>query len=477
MSLDNWKKKNHPASSVAFRRSANFFVTLLVASFLLRSAGATTALDPEPEDSSTLFGAACAVVGDLNGDGIPDLAVGAPYQDGDFNNSSPGFGPPQNVGKVFLLDGANLRLLRTIDDPVYQMRQSFRFGGQFGTSIAATGDLNGDGIGDVVVGIPHHIFVESADKAAFNAGRAIVFNGKTGSILFTLDDPTPEEGARCGFAVAGLGDVNGDGVSDILVGVPKKNSADGLADVGATYIFSGANGSLIRTLNPPAQTGANARFGSAVANAGDVDHDGVSDMLIGAPGASRAYVYSGASSALLFTLTSPKPESLPSFGMAVAGGQDVNGDGSPDFVIGAPLQKTLQGAAYVFSGSNGALLRSLRNTRQDFSKFGAAVAMSPDLTGDGRPDVLVGAPDQKVDGLANAGEILIFNGRTNRLFLTRTAAAPKAFSAYGSAIATADFGSNGTVQTVVGAPFQNANITEPDGDVHTHLQIGQIEIQ
>src|SRR5207302_4060051 len=88
------------------------------------------------------------------------------------------------------------------------------------------------------------------------------------------------------------------------------------------------------------------RFGSAVANAGDVDHDGVNDIIIGAPGASRAYVFSGRTGALLFTIASPaapNAEKLPSFGYAVAGGQDVDGDGTPDFVIGAPNQNGLQG--------------------------------------------------------------------------------------------------------------------------------------
>src|SRR5206468_7789752 len=100
------------------------------------------------------------------------------------------------------------------------------------------------------------------------------------------------------------------------------------------YIFSGANGSFIRSLDPPAQGGAeaNGRFGTAVANAGDVNGDGVSDILIGAPGQGRAYVFNGATGALIRTITSPAAETLPSFGSAVAGGRDVNGDGIPDFV-------------------------------------------------------------------------------------------------------------------------------------------------
>src|SRR5205085_4501549 len=174
-------------------------------------------------------------------------------------------------------------------------------------------------------------------------------------------------------------------------------------------------GSLIRQLNAPDQI-LSARFGSAVANAGDVNHDGVNDLIVGAPGASKAYVFNGATGAHIFTMTSPAAPNanlIPSFGNAVAGGVDLNGDGVPDFVIGAPNEKGLQGAAYVFSGSNGALLRSLKGPRQGFAKFGTSVAVTPDVTGDGRPDILVGAPDVPVSGLQNAGEVLIFkaNGR------------------------------------------------------------------
>jgi FG-GAP-like repeat len=103
--------------------------------------------------------------------------------------------------------------------------------------------------------------------------------------------------------------------------------------------------------------------------------------------------------------------------------------------------------------------------------------MSADLTGDQRPEVLVGVPDQTVNGLSNAGEIQVFRGRNGRLFQTITSATPTAFAGFGSTIATADFDHRGTVKTIVGAPFQNAEIVADDGDVETHLQIGQIEIQ
>ena len=117
---------------------------------------ATTLLDPKPENSTTHFGAAVAVVGDITGDGIPDLVVGAPKQDGDFGGAT-GFGPPQNVGKAFLIDGANLGVIRQLNDPDFQVVNLLKFGGQFGTSVAGLGDINGDGISDILVGVPHHV--------------------------------------------------------------------------------------------------------------------------------------------------------------------------------------------------------------------------------------------------------------------------------------------------------------------------------
>ena len=472
--------KSSPAKLISRHRVIPLMVvTLVVSTLFVTAARATTLLDPEPENSTTYFGFSIAVLNDIDGDGVPDLAVGAPFQDGDFDNSTFGFGPPQNVGKVFLISGATLGVIRELNDPEFQLVQALKFGGQFGSAVAGVGDINDDGIPDILVGVPHH---SNFDADHINAGEAFVFSGSDGSTIFTLTDPDEEEGNRFGYAVASLGDVNGDGIPDLLVGVPKKDVSEDLPDVGSAYIFSGADGSFIRSLDPPAQGGAeaNGRFGAAVADAGDINHDGVDDILIGAPGDSRAYVFNGATGALIFTIitpAAPTAEKLPSFGSAVAGGKDLDRDGTPDFVIGAPLQNGLKGAAYVFKGSDGTLLRSLRGPSQAFAKFGSSVALIPDVTGDGRPDILVGAPDTTVNSLLNAGEVLIFRGNNGKLFRTVTSAMPKAFAGFGYAVTTADFNNNGTQETVVGTPFQDADLMDPDGDVVTHLQIGQIEIQ
>ena len=478
MSLQTGKKTtnriNVSPSRIIPRIGAPLVILALMVSGLWGTAArASTLQDPQPEDSTTRFGQAIAVVGDITGDGVPDLVVGGPFHDSEFSGNN-GFGPPQDVGRAFLINGATLGEITELNDPFFQQPLDFpKFGGFFGFSVAGIGDINHDGVPDILVGVPHH---SNFDLDRINCGEAFVFSGADHSILFTINDPNENEGNRFGYAVAGLGDVNGDGVPDMIIGVPKNNASDALPDVGTAYVFSGADGSLIRQLNSPDQT-LSGRFGSAVANAGDVNHDGVNDIIIGAPGISKAYVFSGATGALLFSITSPasaNADKIPSFGYAVAGGQDVNNDGTPDFVIGAPSQNSLQGGAYVFSGSNGALLHTLRGPRQKFARFGTSVALTPDVTGDGRPDILVGAPDATVNGLQNAGEVLVFKGN-GRLSSTIVSEQPTAYAGFGYAVTTANLSGTGTPQIVVGVPFEDVNIVI-NGDVQTHLQMGQIEI-
>src|SRR5258708_6524092 len=93
----------------------------------LTTARATTVIDPLPEPSSTLFGYTVASLGDINGDSVPDYAVGAPYQDGDVVSVATGFGYPQNVGKIFIIDGATFAVLLEMNDPEFEVIQTQHF--------------------------------------------------------------------------------------------------------------------------------------------------------------------------------------------------------------------------------------------------------------------------------------------------------------------------------------------------------------
>ncbi len=95
---------------------------------------------------------------------------------------------------------------------------------------------------------------------------------------------------------------------------------------------------------------AGALFGSAVANAGDLNQDGVTDIVVGAPGKAQVFVFNGKTGDELYEIDSPTIDLMPSFGAALAGGQDFNKDGRPDIVVGAPLQAGSRGAVYVFNG-------------------------------------------------------------------------------------------------------------------------------
>jgi hypothetical protein len=336
-----------------------------------------------------------AAVGDVNGDGKGDIAVGAP-------NESLGGSIAQ--GRAYVFSGATRALLFTLDTPNPQAPA------YFGNTVAV-GDVNGDGKADIAVGA----FGESVASNA-GQGRVYVFSGATGALLFTLDTPNPQAAAAFGCWVA-VGDVNGDGKADIVVGA-QWESVGGNAKQGREYVFSGADGSLLFTLDTP-NPQAGAQFGWVPA-VGDVNGDGKGDIVVGANLATvggnaeqgRVYVFSGADGSLLFTLDTPNPQANANFGGFVAVG-DVNGDGKADIVVGANLDtmggNAGQGRAYVFSGATGALLFTLDTPNpQALGNFGFSAAVG-DVNGDGKGDIAVGAPGEDLAGNYSQGRVYVFS--------------------------------------------------------------------
>lgn len=335
------------------------------------------------------FGDAVAGGGDVNGDGVPDLLVGAP----DAMQ-----GPVFSVGYVKVVSGANGAALFTLAGTATSEN--------FGLAVAGVGDLNSDGMADFVIGAPGAI----VGGASF-AGQATVYSGATGVVLLALNGtPTFGLGAFSlfGTSTAGAGDLNGDAIADILVGSPNTSSYGG-----QVHAFSGSNGAVFLTL---AGSFAFDYFGSSVASAGDLNSDGVPDFIVGSPrplawgGFPYVKAFSGSSGSLLFTLTGSSE--TEGFGSAVAGGGDVNGDGAPDLVVGAPLADPFglvdAGQTFVFSGPTGASLYSFIGTNPPAppaagDRFGTSVAVVGDLNGDGRADLLVGGPRATVGALSDAG--------------------------------------------------------------------------
>lgn len=204
-----------------------------------------TLASPEPQVSAA-FGRSVIGIGDVNGDGIPDLEAGAPSQNVYTGSGTPCGQPEPNgcnekQGKVFVFSGGDGHLLYSVDDPVPQANALF---GRF--YVAAPGDLNGDGTPDLFVTAPG----ENAGSVT-NSGAAYAINGKTGTMLYRIQNPNPEAGARFGNGIGDPGDVNGDGAGDIVIGAPGATSGGGSPSEGRAYAFSGKTGGLLRTFDDP----------------------------------------------------------------------------------------------------------------------------------------------------------------------------------------------------------------------------------
>jgi hypothetical protein len=187
------------------------------------------------------------------------------------------------------------------------------------------------------------------------SGGAYVFDGQNGGLLYSLHSPNTQYRGYFGTSVSGAGDVNNDGIPDVVVGAYGEDGGNPAA--GRAYVFDGTSGNLISTLASPApEDGAN--FGSTVSWVGDLNHDMFDDIIVGAreSGAAdrsgKAYIFSGIGGDVLHTFESPNPQPWGGFGLSVSGAGYVNNDGQPDVIVGAPFeyaQYENTGRAYVFT--------------------------------------------------------------------------------------------------------------------------------
>lgn len=266
-------------------------------------------------------------------------------------------------------------------------------GSQFGWAVAELPDIDGDGAMEAVVGAPAH------DEGDGPAGLLVVLSGRTGDELFRFNGAP---GASLGYAMSDAGDVDGDGLHDIAVGAPAE------ASTGRVYVYSGLDGQTLLTLDGEE---AGDFFGAALAGPGDIDGDGYDDVLVGAPRATptgRAYVISGEDGSTLLTLDGPAPGLR--FGSATAPVGDLNGDEVPDLFVGdRDAGKDSSGRAYVLSGANGSMLFTLAGGKdsRDFGWF--FVATIGDASGDGIPDLYVG-DFASVAGGNNSGHLHLYSG-------------------------------------------------------------------
>ncbi|MEH1838304.1 MAG: hypothetical protein V7L20_05980 [Nostoc sp.] len=355
-------------------------------------------------------------VGDINNDGIDDLIIGG------FGKSYVVFGG-KNVGSggslnPSSLDGSNGFLINTV-------------GNQFSLSVSNAGDVNNDGINDLIIGA-----YEADPNGKENAGQSyVIFGGKNvgGGGTFNLSNLNGTNGFaingiaagnESGFKVSNGGDINNDGIDDLIIGAFRA-PANGVNQAGQTYVLFGrTNIGTSGTFNLSDLNGTNgfaingitenSFSSSSVSNAGDVNADGIDDLIIGAPDSNQTYVVFGgrnvgkSGSLNLSDLNCTNGFTIPgggAIGLSVSSAGDINNDGVDDLIIGAP-----------FASPNG-----ISGAGQSYVLFGGPnIGVSTvNLTGTPGADTLVGtASNNTIDGLAG-NDILTGNGGQDKFVIRR----------------------------------------------------------
>ncbi len=401
------------------------------------------------ETAFDYFGISAACAGDVNGDGFDDVIIGA------YLNDETG----TDAGKSYVYFGGE-----NMDINVDIMNYGENNEDNFGFSVSAAGDMNGDGLDDYLVGANQN------DNNGSNSGRAYLFcNSITGRDVNDLFITGESSSSYLGYSVSFAGDVNGDGDDDVIIGALGYSIGQGRA-----YIMYGRTDEN----NSPSimMTGENNGdyFGKSVSGAGDINGDGYDDVIVGASGndnagseAGRAYIYFG--SAVMdniIDLVLHGSGAGDEFGLSVSGAGDVNGDGFSDVIVGAHYNDdagTDAGKALLYFGGSG-----LNNTaditfegENAYDDFGFSVSGAGDVNGDGFDDVIIGArysDDRHTDG----GKVYIYFGGVNMNNVADIVFTSEAdYDNFGYSVSGAgDVNGDGYSDVIIGARYNDGVTTD-----------------
>lgn len=415
-------------------------------SFELSSLNGTNGFALTGVTAGDYSGASVSLAGDINGDGMDDLIIGAPYAATVANLA----------GKSYLVFGSSTGLPNPLNLSTLNGTNGIVINGAgaydlSGSSVSAAGDINGDGIDDLIIGAP------SASEGVDYAGASYVIFGDDEGLpnplnLSAIDGSNGfvivgvESYDESGASVSAAGDINGDGIDDLIIGAPYASYGDG-----AGYVVFGSDEAWSSPVNLSGLNGTNGflissvgegdSLGKSVGAAGDINGDGVDDLAIGAIFAGTEGDYNGASyvvfgsgdawasSVSLSALDGSNGVVINGVsaddeaGASVSFAGDVNADGIDDLVIGAPQADpngTGSGASYVvfgsdqtwtspvnlsgLNGSNGFALNGVAAG----DNSGTSVQTAGDFNVDGFVDVIIGAPLADPNGSDSGSSYMVF---------------------------------------------------------------------
>ncbi|MCP3920542.1 MAG: hypothetical protein GY711_33870 [bacterium] len=412
--------------------------SLLILALSTLTAGASTAqsnriMNQQQGAAGSRHGISISRAGDFNNDGRADYVVGA-----DLDTTA-----GVDAGRVTVVSGASNQILAAVSGQGSYFTCTFPgtlSGDRLGNAVGAAGDVNGDGFDDVIVGAPFASRVQGGTCRVNSLGEVQVLAGPSGTSILTLTGTSAFN--LFGAAVAGAGDLTGNGNINILVG-----------QLNRVTVFDAVTGAVVRTHNNV--------LGLAVSSAGDFDGDGDPDYACSAPN-GRVRVFDGMSGAQVATWTGFDNR----YGEVLSLVGDIDGDGESELAVSSPFALGGLGLVEVRDNSNVLAVYTGLNAGEN---MGLKLGAGEDVDGDGVPDVVA---------TGTAGPIRVLNGATGTMLRSIPFVAPTGqFSsvdvigdADGNGIADIAAGNTGTVRSWIysgGPDLSLVSVGAPCGTVAT----------